>query len=202
MSSHINIEPGPLSFYRPIWNEKTGSFGTNSIQTVSNCMEAGKPGVEFCFKTCQEQFGVDGKEPSYAKHKKCHTQCKELVNVREITCMEYPSKTKEYIHHCSHEFGCGKYPLYNKPCVEKNKQKILSCCKSKCGLSFLGDCEERCQGQYDHILSGGKSVLMDLADSYELDKEKYQDKPEYTLVYIFSVVWLFLLFYAVMLLRK
>lgn len=86
---------GPHAFFQGRWDKdhKKYSKVTTEENTMA-CLTESTPMVDYCYKTCHQNYGSHGKEPNYYMHRKCHGQCSDLINIIEDNCEYFPDKKK------------------------------------------------------------------------------------------------------------
>lgn len=85
--STYNLVPGKLPYCRGKYDKDSGTYIENTLEEateccINNCTDR----IEYCYKTCHENFGPDGNNSDYYSHQSCHQRCNELLSNCENGC--------------------------------------------------------------------------------------------------------------------
>ncbi len=185
----FHLQTSLLPFCEGSWDEDKQNFtNDNSMDVINCCLNKCKNRIGFCFEKCHEYHGPKGKKPNYNAHIKCHKQCNDLIAVCETACLEYPSEGISFLSKCASEQNCGTYPLFDRKCLEVNKENILDCCKTDCIPTNTIDCTGQCNDFYNHLARGSESPLTDIAKHYIAERDKFTNKNDNNYAVMISII--------------
>lgn len=190
----FQLEPGQLAFCQGHWDPKKNKYTQdNSIDVLSCCIHSCTDYISDCFDNCHNTYGPDSTNPSYKNHKKCHSQCQQLIQNCENVCMSYPSEGMDNIAFCSKQHGCDQA---DKKCLSENKDKIMSCCRKRCQY---GDCDSECQDSWNHEIN---KPLKNIAKKFNIDEAKFKNYSHDNYIYIFYFIAVVLAILGVYIIAK
>lgn len=187
----FQLDPVQLAYCQGQWDPKKKRYtNSDSMDVIMCCVDSCKSYISDCFNSCHHTYGPKSSLANYKNHKKCHAQCSQLINNCESVCLSYPSKGIKELSACAETYNCGKFPLFDKDCLLRNKPEIIQCCNMDCG------CIKECNQFWEHLAYGTDEPLAKIADKFNLNRADFNQGEKdnsYKSLFYFLVVILVLL---------
>jgi hypothetical protein len=123
----FKIPSGVSSYYQGFWNESSKTFERGSdIDIFNNCI-------------------------GHCENQECNDErCILLKKYCYENCYLFP-ESRNTIINCARDNTCGRYPNFDKKCLEEKKDVLINCCKRYCNVN-LTDCNKDCNEFYKLLL--------------------------------------------------
>ena len=162
----MSIKTGKFGLCSNVWstNGDTKSLiPATESDIMKCCLQTAAPWTEMCLERCKKMHGPDSSEGTYQDYINCRYNCGRMVLATENACaLSNPGvwRGNSPIIPCITKFGCGTYPNYDKECIRKNKDGLVSCCNSGCWPTSTMSCTQHCSLKYYDIVGETKDPLI------------------------------------------
>lgn len=157
------VHSGKFGLCSAVWDEESRTLRAATESDVMKCcLQTAKPWTEMCLDRCEKLFGPQTNN-TFQDYINCRYNCGRMILATENACaLSNPKiwRGNSPIIPCVSQYGCGKYPNYDKECIKRNKDGLIRCCNKTCWPSSTMSCTQHCTLKYFDLAGETKDPLI------------------------------------------